>query len=79
MDRFLAKRLSVHRVAVINSGISGNRLLTDGMGDRVLKRLNSEIFQYSGVKTLIVLVGINDISWPVQLLLLNSKYPLLKP
>lgn len=61
---FLAKRLSAHQVAVINSGISGNRLLTDGMGDSVLKRLNSEVFQYSGVKTLIVLVGINDISWP---------------
>ncbi|WP_151741019.1 SGNH/GDSL hydrolase family protein [Acinetobacter seifertii] len=61
---FLAKRLSNHQVAVINSGISGNRLLTDGMGDSALKRLNSEVFQYSGVKTLIVLVGINDISWP---------------
>ncbi|MEQ1343314.1 SGNH/GDSL hydrolase family protein [Acinetobacter seifertii] len=61
---FLAKRLSPHQVAVINSGISGNRLITDGMGDSVLKRLNSEVFQYSGVKTLIVLIGINDISWP---------------
>lgn len=61
---FLAKRLSPHQVAVINSGISGNRLLNDGMGDSALKRLNSEVFQYSGIKTLIVLVGINDISWP---------------
>jgi len=61
---FLAKRLSPHQIAVINSGISGNRLLTDGMGDSALKRLKSEVFQYSGVKTLIVLVGINDISWP---------------
>ena len=61
---FLAKRLSTHQLAVINSGISGNRLLTDGMGDSALKRLNSEVFQYSGVKTLIVLIGINDISWP---------------
>lgn len=61
---FLAKRLSPHQVAVINSGISGNRLLNDGMGDSALKRLNSEVFQYSDVKTLIVLVGINDISWP---------------
>lgn len=61
---FLAKRLSPHQVAVINSGISGNRLLTDGMGDSALDRLKKEIFQYSGVKTLIVLVGINDISWP---------------
>lgn len=59
---FLAKRLSPHQVAVINSGISGNRLLTDGMGDSVLKRLNNEIFQYTDVKTLIVLIGINDIS-----------------
>lgn len=61
---FLAKRLSAHHVAVINSGISGNRLLTNGMGDSALERLEKEIFQYSGVKTLIVLVGINDISWP---------------
>ncbi|MEB6623300.1 SGNH/GDSL hydrolase family protein [Acinetobacter pittii] len=61
---FLAKRLSPHQVAVINSGISGNRLLTDGMGDNALDRLKKEVFQYSGVKTLIVLVGINDISWP---------------
>lgn len=61
---FLAKRLSPHQVAVINSGISGNRLLTDGMGDRALARLKKEVFQYSGVKTLIVLIGINDISWP---------------
>ncbi|MFK8985766.1 SGNH/GDSL hydrolase family protein [Acinetobacter seifertii] len=61
---FLAKRLSAHQVAVINSGISGNRLLTGGMGDSALDRLKKEIFQYSGVKTLIVLVGINDISWP---------------
>ena len=61
---FLAKRLSPHQVAVINTGISGNRLLTDGMGDSALDRLKKEVFQYSGVKTLIVLVGINDISWP---------------
>ncbi|ODL97676.1 MULTISPECIES: SGNH/GDSL hydrolase family protein [Acinetobacter calcoaceticus/baumannii complex] len=61
---FLAKRLSPHQVAVINSGISGNRLLTNGMGDSALERLQKEVFQYSGVKTLIVLVGINDISWP---------------
>lgn len=61
---FLAKRLLPHQIAVINSGISGNRLLTDGMGDSALERLQKEVFQYSGVKTLIVLVGINDISWP---------------
>lgn len=61
---FLAKRLSPHQIAVINSGISGNRLLTDGMGDSALERLQKEVFQYSGAKALIVLVGINDISWP---------------
>ncbi len=34
------------------------------MGDSALERLKKEVFQYSGVKTLIILVGINDISWP---------------
>ena len=75
---FLAKRLSTHQVAVINSGISGNRLLTDGMGDSVLKRLNSEVFQYSGVKTLIVLVGINDISWPGTAFASKQQIPSFK-
>ncbi len=41
---FLAKRLSPHQVAVINSGISGNRLLTDGMGDSALDRLKKKYF-----------------------------------
>ncbi len=44
MDRLLAKRLSPHQVAVINSGISGNRLLTDGMGDSALDRLKKKYF-----------------------------------
>lgn len=72
---FLAKRLSVHQVAVINSGISGNRLLTDGMGDSILNRLNSEVFQYSGVRTLIVLIGINDISWPGTVFASKQQIP----
>ncbi len=64
MDRFFSETFICTSLTVVNNGISGNRLLTDGMmGDSVLKRLNSEIFQYSGVKTLIVLVGINDISY----------------
>ncbi|MEO9278951.1 SGNH/GDSL hydrolase family protein [Acinetobacter sp. WA-87] len=72
---FLAKRLSAHQVAVINSGISGNRLLTDGMGDSVLNRLNSEVFQYTGVRTLIVLIGINDISWPGTVFASKQQIP----
>ncbi|NUG11019.1 SGNH/GDSL hydrolase family protein [Acinetobacter seifertii] len=72
---FLAKRLSLHQIAVINSGISGNRLLTDGMGDSILNRLNSEVFQYSGVRTLIVLIGINDISWPGTVFASKQQIP----
>ncbi|MNK45542.1 multifunctional acyl-CoA thioesterase I and protease I and lysophospholipase L1 [compost metagenome] len=61
---FLAKRLAPHGVAVINAGISGARLLSDGMGDNALARFERDVLAQPGVRTVIVLLGINDISWP---------------
>jgi lysophospholipase L1-like esterase len=48
-------------VAVLNEGIGGNRLLTDGLGPNALARLDRDVFAQSGVRYLIVLEGINDI------------------
>lgn len=61
---FLARRLAPEGVAVINAGISGGRLLTDGMGQSVLARIDRDAFAVPGVDTLVLLIGTNDIAWP---------------
>jgi lysophospholipase L1-like esterase len=62
---YLARRLQAERrtrnVAVLNEGIGGNRLLHDGLGPNVLARLDRDVLAQSGVRWLIVLVGINDL------------------
>lgn len=51
------------RLSVLNAGISGNRILLDGgsFGPSAVKRLDRDVFAQSGVRTVIVLEGINDI------------------
>ncbi|HDS1139551.1 TPA: SGNH/GDSL hydrolase family protein [Stenotrophomonas maltophilia] len=60
----LAARLAPRGVAVVNAGISGGRLLRDGMGRSVLARFQRDALEQPGVASVIVLIGINDISWP---------------
>jgi lysophospholipase L1-like esterase len=61
----LARRLqsagSTKRVAVLNLGIGGNRLLRDGLGPNTLARLDRDVLAQPGVRWLIVFEGINDI------------------
>jgi lysophospholipase L1-like esterase len=48
---------------VINSGISGNRLLHEGSGPSALDRFERDALDIPGVTAIIVLEGINDIGW----------------
>lgn len=61
----LAARLQAHAAtrdrAVLNEGISGNRLLLDGLGPKAVSRLDRDVLSQPGVRYLIVLEGINDI------------------
>jgi len=61
---FLARRLASHGIAVANAGISGARLLKDGMGESALARFEQDVLGQPGVSDVIVLLGINDIGWP---------------
>lgn len=61
---FLARRLQAHGVAVLNAGISGNRLLRPGMGESALARLDRDVLQQPGLRAVVVLLGTNDIGWP---------------
>ncbi|MFE2535157.1 SGNH/GDSL hydrolase family protein [Streptomyces sp. NPDC059371] len=63
-DRLAARLrgLPAHRrPGVLNAGISGNRLLLDGRGPSALTRLDTDVFSRAGVRTMIVLEGVNDI------------------
>jgi lysophospholipase L1-like esterase len=59
-DRLVANR-ATKNVAIVNHGISGNRLLADGAGVSALARFDRDVIAQPGVKWLIVLEGINDI------------------
>lgn len=48
---------------IINSGISGNRLLHDGAGQKALARFDRDALDITGVKAVLLLEGINDIGW----------------
>jgi lysophospholipase L1-like esterase len=61
---FLAKRLAGRNVAVLNAGISGARLLNDKMGVNASARFTRDVLAKPKVKAVILLMGINDISWP---------------
>jgi lysophospholipase L1-like esterase len=49
------------KLAVLNQGISGNRLLTDGAGVSALARFDRDVLSMSGVKWVMIMEGINDI------------------
>jgi lysophospholipase L1-like esterase len=54
------------RAAVLNSGISGNRILSDGgllprLGPNVQRRLDPDVLTQSGVTHVIMLIGVNDL------------------
>ncbi|MCL2899648.1 SGNH/GDSL hydrolase family protein [Brenneria tiliae] len=73
----LAARLAPHGAAVINAGISGGRLLSDGMGVNGLARLERDVLDQSGVQSVIVMLGINDIAWPGTAFAPTSPRPTL--
>ena len=61
---FLARRLAASggaNIAVLNQGISGNRVLRDGAGISALARFDRDVLVQPGVKWLMIMEGINDI------------------
>ncbi|EJL82547.1 lysophospholipase L1-like esterase [Polaromonas sp. CF318] len=61
---FLARRLAGQNVAVLNAGISGGRVLKNHMGPNALARFERDVLGQPGVASVVLLMGINDISWP---------------
>lgn len=59
----LADRLQMsgQQWAVANAAISGNRILSPGMGDSALARFDEDVLSLPNVKYMIVFEGVNDI------------------
>jgi lysophospholipase L1-like esterase len=61
----LARRLQADpktkEIGVLNQGIGGNHLLSDGLGPNVLARFDRDVLAQTGVRWLIVFEGVNDI------------------
>ncbi len=61
----LAKQLQANHktsnLSVLNHGIGGNHLLTDGLGPNALARADRDIIAQTGVRYLIILEGVNDL------------------
>ncbi|HSG54917.1 MAG TPA: SGNH/GDSL hydrolase family protein, partial [Paracoccaceae bacterium] len=59
----LANRLEAAGLefAVANAGISGNRVLSPGMGESALARFDEDVLALPNVTHLIIFVGVNDI------------------
>jgi lysophospholipase L1-like esterase len=62
----LARRLEEAGVAaaVLNQGIGGNRLLSDGAGISALARFERNVLSQPSVSHVVIFLGINDIGWP---------------
>ena len=67
--RRLGKTLEGSRVAVVNEGIAGNRLLSDGsgasegLGASALARFDRDVIALPGVTHVVLLEGVNDIGF----------------
>lgn len=59
----LQKEDSTRHFGVVNMGISGNRVLRDGAGASALARFDRDVLARAGVEWLILLEGINDITF----------------
>ncbi|WP_050409397.1 SGNH/GDSL hydrolase family protein [Massilia sp. NR 4-1] len=63
---YLAARLAQQGIpaGVANAGISGARLLSDGMGVKAADRLQHDVLDQPHAGALVLMLGTNDIGWP---------------
>ena len=62
LSQRLAANPATAKIAVVNQGISGNKVLSDGAGVSILARFDRDVLAQPGVKYLLILEGINDMN-----------------
>jgi lysophospholipase L1-like esterase len=61
LARRLASSPAMRDVGVLNQGIGGNHLLTDGLGPNALARFDRDVLAQTAARVVIVLEGVNDL------------------
>jgi lysophospholipase L1-like esterase len=61
LSRRLQEGKKTRDIAVVNEGIGGNHLLTDGLGPNALARFDRDVLAPAGVRYVLVLEGVNDL------------------
>jgi lysophospholipase L1-like esterase len=61
LSRRLRANRGTERVAVVNAGIGGNRVLRGGLGPTALERFEQDAVGQAGVRWVVLLAGVNDI------------------
>jgi len=61
LARRLQKTPTTQSYGVLNQGIGGNHVLTDGLGPNALARFDRDVLAQAGVRYLIVFEGVNDL------------------
>jgi lysophospholipase L1-like esterase len=71
----LAERLQKAgaKVAVLNQGISGCRVLRDTMGVNALARFDRDVLGQPRADTVVLMMGINDVGWPGTILVQKGE------
>ena len=74
---FLAKRLVDKQIgaAILNQGISGDKVLSDRLGANALARFDRDVLSQPHIAAVTLMMGINDIGWPGCALAPNDKEP----
>ena len=62
-------------IAVLNEGISGDRVLSDRMGVNALARFDRDVLSVPHADTVVLMMGINDIGWPDSILAPHEAAP----
>jgi len=61
LSRRLRANPAIADIGVLNQGIGGNRLLNEGNAQRALDRFDRDVLEQTGVRWVIVLIGVNDL------------------
>jgi len=59
---------------VVNTGISGNRILKTGTGEAAVQRFDGDVLARPGVKWVILLEGINDINMSIMPIMPDEEH-----
>ena len=61
LSRRIQSNSATRNIAILNSSIGTNCLLTDGMTPKALSRVYRDVFDLHGVRTMIIALGVNDL------------------